>query len=138
MKAMNDKRQRQNWLNALNEVARQHGIDLPAFEVSGMGTARSATLHNRFVTMKRMLPGSKSSFDGVQWALWQQPADTPLLVAAFRDAIEPEEESVERTLTIIKGWLVDQWTTDDTKRAVSKHPGAQAVKTPAEFVASAQ
>lgn len=113
-------------------------LELPAFEIPGMGTVRTVTLHNRFMTMKRILPGSKSSFDGVQWALWQQPADIPLLVAAFRDVVQPEEESVGRTLAILKGWLVDQWTTDETKQAVAKHPGAQAVKTPADFVALAQ
>ena len=59
-----------------------------------------------------------------------QPDDVPVLVAAFRDQLEPEHESVAATLSLLKGWLVDQWTPEQAKEAVSKHPRAQPVKNP--------
>jgi len=43
---------------------------------------------------------------------------------------KPEHESVATTLSLLKGWLVDQWTPEQAKGAVSKHPGAQPVKDP--------
>lgn len=135
----NDQRQKQTWLNALTEAAKQQHFELPAFNVSGMGALRSVTTFgNRFVTLKRLLRGAKSDFDGIVWALWQELDDQPILVAAFHDALELEVEHVGRTLTLLKGWLLDQWTADETKREVCKHPGVQTVKPPPDRVALAR
>lgn len=120
------------WLKALAEAARQQQFELPAFAATGMGALRSeTTLGNRFATLKRLFRGGKSDFDGVEWALWQQVEDHPLLVAAFRDALEPQDEPVRLTLMILKGWLVDQWSADDAKQAVNEHPRGQRVEAPA-------
>jgi hypothetical protein len=137
MKTKNNPQQRRTWLSALTEAARQQHFELPAFDVAGMGALRSeTTLGNRFATLKRHLRG-KTDFDGVVWALWQQAGDTPMLVAAFRDALEPEDVQVGMTLNLLKGWLVDQWTVDDTRRTVGEHPGVQTVKAATDFVAVA-
>lgn len=139
MKTTNNEGKHSTWLKALGEAARQQQFELPAFAASGMGALRSeTTLGNRFATLKRLLRGAKWDFDGVEWALWQQVEDHPLLVAAFRDALEPKDEPVRLTLMILKGWLVDQWSADDAKRAVNGHPGVQAVKSPPIGVPVAQ
>jgi len=135
---MNDGRQKQTWLSALAEAAKEQGFELPTYDVYGMGSLRSVTtLGNRFVTLKRLLRRGKSEFDGVEWALWQQLDEQPLLVACFRDALEPKHESVELTLKLVKGWLVDEWSADETRRAVAGNPGTQSVQPPPVGVAVA-
>src|SRR5262245_35116057 len=99
MKAMTDQSQQQTWLGTLAEVAKVQGFALPPFDQSGMGALRSATVRGRFVTLKRVLgPVAKAKGDGVEWALWHQPDELPLLVAAFRDPLEPEKQRVALTL----------------------------------------
>ena len=137
MKTMNDWSQQQTWLSAIAEAATLQRLELPPFDGYGMGALRSAlTASGRFVTLKRRIGGaSKADGDGVEWALWHQSDDLPVPVAAFRDQLEPEQESVAATLSLLKGWLVDQWTPDEAKEAVSMHPGAQAVKDPPQRLA---
>jgi hypothetical protein len=132
MKTTTDRPQQQTWLGAIAEAAKHQGLELPPFDGFGMGTLRSATTASgRFVTLKRLLgPAAKAKGDGVEWALWHRPDGLPVLVAAFRDPLEPEKESIAVTLSLLKGWLVDQWTPDEAKGAVGKHPGVQEIKEP--------
>jgi len=132
VKTMTDRSQQQTWLCAIAEAAKRQHLELPPFDGYGMGALRSAmTASGRFVTLRRRIGrAARAEFDGVEWALWNQPDDLPVLVAAFRDQLEPEHESVAATLSLLKGWLVDQWTPEHAKGAVSKHPGAQTVKDP--------
>jgi hypothetical protein len=129
---MTDQSQQQTWLSAIAEAAKLQRLELPAFDQYGMGALRSATTATgRFVTLKRVLgSAAKAKGDGVEWALWHQPDGLPVLVAAFRDPLEPEHERVALTLPLLKGWFVDQWSPDEAKGAVSKHPGVQPVKDP--------
>jgi hypothetical protein len=132
MKTMPDRPGQPTWLGAIAEAAKSQGLELPAIDGYGMGALRSATTASgRFVTLKRRIGrAAKGEVGSVEWALWYQREDLPVLVAAFRDYLEPDQESVAATLPLLKGWLVDQWTLDAAKVAVSKHPGAQAVKDP--------
>ena len=132
VRTMTDRSQRQTWLSAIAEAAKHQQLELPPFDAFGMGALRSATTASgRFATLGRRIGrGARAEFDGVEWALWHQPDDVPVLVAAFRDQLEPEHESVVATLSLLKGWLVDQWTPEQAKEAVSKHPRAQPVKNP--------
>jgi hypothetical protein len=132
MKKTTDRSHGPTWLSAIAEAAKGERLPLPAFEAYGMGAMRSATTASgRFATLKRRLgPSVKAERDGVEWALWHQPDDLPVLVAAFRDPLEPDQESISATLALLKGWLVDEWTPDEAKRTVSKHPEAQVVKEP--------
>jgi hypothetical protein len=132
MKTTTDGAQQQTWLGAIAAAAKHQQLELPPFDRYGMGTLRSATTASgRFVTLKRRIgPSAKAEVDGVEWALWHQPEDVPVLVAAFREPLEPNQESVAATLSLLKGWLVDQWTPDEAKGAVSKRPRAQPVKDP--------
>jgi hypothetical protein len=129
---MTDRSQQQTWLGAIAEAAKLQRLELPSFDGYGMGALRSAkTVRGRFVTLKRLLgPAAQAKGDGVEWALWHQPDDLPVLVAVFRDPLEPAKESVAVTLSLLKGWLVDQWTPDEAKQAVSTHPRVQVVKEP--------
>src|SRR5262245_24020231 len=110
MPKMNDEVRAQTWLAALTAAAKQQQFELPAFNVYGMGSLRSeTTLGNRFITLKRILRGGKSDFDGVEWALWHQVNEHPSLVAVFRDPLNPEDQRVRLTLGLLKGWLLDEW-----------------------------
>ncbi|HVA51226.1 MAG TPA: hypothetical protein VNH11_33095 [Pirellulales bacterium] len=138
MSTMADRSPRKTWLGAIAEAATLQRIELPAFDRYGMGAVRSTTTANgRFVTLKRRIGTAANTEGGVEWALWHQPDDYPVLVAAFRDRRQPAEESVGATLSLLKGWLVDQWTPDEAKGAVRKHPGAQPVKDPPPRLADA-
>jgi len=132
VRTMTDHSHQQTWLSAIVEAARRQQLEFPSFDGYGMGTMRSATTASgRFVTLKRRIRrAGRADVDGVEWALWNKPEDLPVLVAAFRDRLEPEDNSVAATLSLLKGWLLDQWTPDQAKVAVSKHPGAQPVKEP--------
>jgi hypothetical protein len=59
-----------------------------------------------------------------------QQEDLTVLVAVFREPLEPHPENVTATLALLKGWLVDEWTPAEAKLAVGKHPRAMAVKEP--------
>jgi Zn-dependent peptidase ImmA (M78 family) len=128
---MTEQSPRQTWLSAMAETARREGFELPSFDGYGMGALRSGTTPGgRFVTLKRRMGRGPANEQGVEWGLWQEPDGLPVVVAVFRDALHPEPESVAVTLSLIKGWLVDQWTPDETKDRASKHPGFQAIKEP--------
>jgi hypothetical protein len=79
---------------------------------------------------KRIAPAASGEADGTEWALWHQVEDRPVLVAAFRESLEPGPEGVAVTLSLLKGWLVDEWTPVEAKGAIGKHPGAQAIVEP--------
>jgi hypothetical protein len=121
---------RTTWLKAIAEAARLQRVELPSFDGFGMGTLRTATTANsRFATLKRRLGrGANVDVDGVEWALWRQIDDLPVLVAAFCEPLEPNQESVAATLSLLKGWLVDEWTPDQAKSAVNEQPGAKPVR----------
>jgi len=108
MKTMTDRPQRQTWLSAIAEAAELQRLELPPFDGYGMGALRSAKASGRFVTLKRRIGrAGKAEVDGVEWALWHQPDDLPVLVAVFRDPLEPEQERVAVTLSLLK---VGLWT----------------------------
>lgn len=132
MKTTPDRPRQQTWLGALAEAAQHQRVSLPPFTEYGMGALRSAVIASgRFVTLKRLVGrAANAEVDGVEWALWHEPDDFPVVVAAFREPPEPNQESVVVTLSFLKGWLVDQWTADEAKKAVSKHPRAQPIKDP--------
>lgn len=123
---------RKTWLNAIAAAAKLNGFELPPFDGYGMGALRSATTSSgRFVTLKRRMGcAAAAGGEGVEWALWHEPHGLPQLVAAFRDALDPEPKSVAATLSLIKGWLMDERMPDEMTDAVRKHPGSQTVKQP--------
>lgn len=139
MSTMTDRSPRETWLGAIADAAKLQQIELPPFDLYGMGALRSAaTANGRFITLKRRIETAADRESGdVEWALWHQPEDHPVLVAAFRDRRRPDEESVAATLSLLKGWLVDRWAPDEAKSAVGKHPGAQLVKDPPPRLADA-
>jgi hypothetical protein len=122
----------QSWLSAIADAAKARALSLPPFAARGMGGARSAGVEGgRFITFKRRLvPMERAKVDGVEWTLWYEHDDLPVAVAAFREPSEPTPEDVSRALSIFKGWLIDQWTSDEASTAVSRHPRAQPVQTP--------
>ncbi len=122
--------QRTTWRKAIAEAAKVQPVELPPFDGYGMGTLRTkATAHGRFATLKRKLArGALIEGGVVEWALWHQPDGLPVLVAAFCMPFEPDQESVAATLSLLKGWLVDEWTPELAKTAVSEQAGAKLVK----------
>lgn len=115
----------ESWLKAIADAAREQHLALPPFTAGGMGTARSSTVGDgRFVTFKRRLvPADQAENDGVEWTLWFEKDETPVPIAAFRQPLWPKMEEVAATLFFLKGWLVDEWTQDDAKANVDRHPG---------------
>ncbi len=131
MNTTTDRSQQQTWLSAIAETAKRQQVELPLFDQYGMGALRCATTATgRFVTLKRRKPSPKADGDGVEWAFWHQRDDLPVLIAAFRDALDPKPESVAATFSLLKGWLLDEWTPEQAKRSVSKHPGVQPAQDP--------
>jgi hypothetical protein len=133
METITEQSEQRTWLHAVAEAAHLQRVELPRFDSYGMGALRSgSTASGRFVTLKRRIvsTAAENELGGIEWALWQQPADFPILVAAFRESLEPEMHNVAATLALLKGWLVDEWTLEHMKQAVSKHPGAQPIKEP--------
>lgn len=137
MSKTSDAAPRQTWLRAIADAARGQRIELPAFGQYGMGALRSATTASgRFATLKRRLEnGTTADDEGVEWALWQEAGELPEVIAAFGDRRWPADDTIATTFSLLKGWLVDQWTPDEAKRAVSKHPGARLVKPPPQVIA---
>jgi len=126
---MTEKPRQESWLSAITEAARQHGYALPLFTVQGMGSARSlSAAGGRFITFKRRLVrAAEAEIDGVEWTLWIELNDLPMPVAAFREPLVPKQENVAVALSLFKGWLLDGWTPEEAKAAVSRHPRCQKV-----------
>jgi hypothetical protein len=132
MKTANDRSEKSTWLGAITEAAKLQGLTLPAFDGVGMGALRSEmTRSGRFITVKRRIaPADQAEIDGVEWALWREQDDLTIPVAGFREPLRPSPENVGAVLAVLKGWLVDDWTPDEAKAAVSKHPRAFAIQEP--------
>jgi len=130
MKTRPDRSRQSTWLGALAEAAKAQGIELPSFNGYGMGALRStSTSWGRYVTLKRrFVPADQAEVDGVEWTLWREQDGLPVPVAAFREPVQPKQENVTTALVLLKGWLVDGWTPEETKAAVLRHPRAQAVE----------
>jgi hypothetical protein len=127
---MTENLREQSWLRAIAEAAKVRGVSLPSFTGHAMGGARTARLEGgKFITFKRrMVPADRAEVEGVEWTLWCEQDDLPVAVAAFREALEPKPEDVDRVLSIFRGWFVDDWAADEAKAAVSTHPRAQPVQ----------
>ncbi len=127
---MSDTTRRPSWLRAIAEAAKAQGVVLPPFTGHAMGAARSTMVEDgRFITFKRRLvPAAQAEVDGIEWTLWQEQDGLPVPVASFREGLEPKEPNIANVLAILKGWLVDGWTPDEVKTAISKHPRVQPVQ----------
>jgi hypothetical protein len=124
MKRMHKAITQESWLKAIVDAAREQHLALPPFTGGGMGTACSTTVADgRFVTFKRRLvPAAQAEIDGVEWTLWLEKDETPVPIAAFRQPLSPKREEIAATLFFLKGWLFDEWTQDDAKAKVGRHP----------------
>jgi hypothetical protein len=116
-----------SWLSVIAETAKAQGIPFPSFTGHAMGSARSVkTAQDRYVTFRRRLvPASQAENDGVEWGLWYEQDDRPVLVAAFREALQPTQDNVAAVFPILKGWLVDEWAPETAQAAVGRHLTAQ-------------
>lgn len=105
---------------------------MPAFNVNGMGGARTTPdSDGRFITFKRRLVSiAQAEIDGVEWALWRMQDDLPKRVAAFREPLHPTPESIGLVITLLRGWLVDQWSPEKAQAEIGKHPRVQTVDEP--------
>ena len=121
---MTEKLKQLTWLRAINEAANEHSIKLPPFARQAMGVARSEQMPNgRFVTLKRRLvPATEAVNDGMEWTLWRTDGDLPIPEVAFRQPLHPSQEAVNHVLRILKGWLLDNSTVDETKATVVVQP----------------
>lgn len=126
---MTDALKHRSWLKALAAAAAERAVPLPAFTAQGMGVARSAPVADgRFVTFKRRLVSeAEAEVDGIEWTLWHESSKSVEAVAAFRESQQPHPENVAAVLSLLSGWLVERWTADEAKAAVSTRPQAQPV-----------
>lgn len=116
-----------SWLAALGAAATAQGFAWPEFDVFAMGTARSdKTQDGRYITLKDLYSPDPTR-RGVQWSLWREGGNLPVLVAAFVTEADPTPEGVAASLPLFRGWLSEGWTPESTKEAVGKHPGALPV-----------
>jgi hypothetical protein len=119
---MDENSKQQNWLRAIKEAAKEQLIELPQFTQQAMGVAHTVPVQNgRFVTVKyRLVPRTEALHDGIQWTLWQREDDLPDPELSFRRPLKPEQEAVNSMLRVLKGWLLDNWTLEETKAAIRK------------------
>ena len=119
---------RQNsWLRSISQAAEAQHLSLPRITGLAMGSARTPTDPNgRFVTFKRRLvPDAQADLDGVEWGLWIDREEMPTRIAAFRESAVPTPANVAVVLSLLRGWLVEEWTPEQAKAAVSAHPRSQ-------------
>jgi len=123
---MTDPRQKPTWLGAVLEAASQQHIELPPFTDQGMGSVLCRGTHGgRFVSLKRRLvSASEATKTGVEWTLWSEEDEYPTPIATFREALVPTPERVACVLSALKGWLIDDWTVEQAKAAVSQPANA--------------
>lgn len=124
---MTSQHRKLSWLKAINEAATGQHVALPPFAEVGMGTALCRDLSiGRFVSFKRRLvSASEARHDGVEWALWLSHDDRPSFVAVFREPLIPTPERVSIILSILQGWLVDRWPTEQVERVAATHGRAR-------------
>jgi len=129
---MTENTRQPGWLRSIAQAAKEQGVPLPSFTGHSMGTARCHSAGTgRFVTFKRrFVPVEQAVIDGVEWSLWDEQDEQPILVATFREPAEPKPENVSSTLVFLTGWLVHGWTPEEARTAVSKHPRVQTPSLP--------
>ena len=116
-----------SWLAALGEAATEQGFAWPGFDVFAMGTARSdKTSSGRYLTLKDLYSPDPDR-RGVRWGFWRENGDVPVLVAAFVSTADPTPEGVANSLPLFRGWLAENWTPEQTKANIGRHPGAVSV-----------
>jgi hypothetical protein len=75
----------------------------------------------RFVSFKRRLVNANEARnDGVHWTLWLEEDDVPNIVASFREPLLPTPQRVAATLSILQGWLIDEWTVEKAQQAATQ------------------
>ena len=123
---MTDLSKKTSWLRAIADAANEAQIQLPEFKDCGMGSAICrGTDGGRFVSVKRrFVPTSQAAQDGVEWGLWCEHEDESFPVAVFREPLSPTPERVAFMLAVLKGWLVDRWTVEQTEIAAAQHANA--------------
>jgi hypothetical protein len=106
------------WLQAIEDAAKERSIELPPFIRKPMGLARSMPTENgRYITVRyRLVPRAEAERDGVQWALRQEGNDS--LDLAFRQSVTPEKETVASILTLLNGWLLENWSVERTRDSI--------------------
>ena len=126
---MNKTSQQSTWSDKIAQLARSQKISLPIFQTNGMGSVRSLPIQSgRFVTMKRRLVSlAEAERNGVEFALWQDQADSPVPIASFRESTKPTASDVARAFQVMKGWLIDESPADVMRVMVSEHPQAQPI-----------
>jgi hypothetical protein len=130
MTKMIDINRQNSWLRSISQAAEAQHLSLPRITGLAMGSGRTATGSNgRFVTFKRRLvPDAQAELDGVEWGLWIDREEMPTRIAAFRESAVPTPQNVAVVLSLLRGWLLDEWTTEQAKAAVSAHPRSQPVE----------
>lgn len=116
------------WMEAVAEAARAQRVDLPALSDQGMGVARSEiTASGRFATLKRRLVRVKNvSRDAMEWTLWETRDDFPNPIASLREPVHPQWDEVQFVLSLLKSWLVEGRTSDETNAILAARKKADA------------
>jgi Zn-dependent peptidase ImmA (M78 family) len=127
---MTSSQQNPSWLRAIKDAANQQNIPLPPFTDAGMGSALCrGTSGERFISFKRRLVSVTDAVNaGVEWTLWLEENDQPTPIATFREPLTPDPDRVIATLSILRGWLVDQWTVKTAERTAAIHANARLVR----------
>jgi hypothetical protein len=110
-----------SWFQAIKDATSQWKIPLPSFTNAAMGSATCRDYRTgRFVTFRhRLIPNAETLNDGIQWTLWTEKDDHPELILSFRERIHPSHDDVAKVLSILKGWLIDNLTLEQTKQLVA-------------------
>jgi hypothetical protein len=115
---MNDRQQSLSWTEAFQQAAAERNIQLPPCTSPRMGNPIWRNQGgDRFVSMKRrFVSANEAATNGIEWTLWTEEDDRPLPVAAFRESVNPRPDRVEFLLTVLNGWLFEQWTSEKLKQ----------------------
>jgi hypothetical protein len=117
---MTEKTKQDTWLRAIEDAAKERSIKLPPFNRKPMGLASTEPSQNgRFITVRyRLLPRAEALKDGIQWTLRQTGSDAVDLT--FRQPANPEKEAVNSTLEILKGWILDNLSIEETRAVIDQ------------------
>jgi hypothetical protein len=124
----NDQLPIKSWPAAVVEASRALDVQLPNVVQQGMGCVLwRNSAGNRLVSFKRRFVARSAADDaGVEWTLWHEKNDDPSAVFTFREPLQPTRERAEFVVSVLKGWLLDNWSDEVARSEVEKQPSWKA------------
>lgn len=118
---MSDPSPKTTWPAVIAEAATAAGTSLPQATQRGMGSVLWRNpAGDRFVSFRPLLgmpPDPKNA--RARWALWHDEKDRPRSVLVFHLPLRPVSELTPQVASVLRGWLLDQWTDQAAEQHVA-------------------